>query len=218
MRNKLFKFSLCCVLVLGVAISANAANFEQNTITPNTFGYVNPDIDPFVPYSDVNNPAEKISSKLYKPSAGAIMVVTFHGNGEGGVQGTCNNYSQIAANRLAVTFSDKAIQEKLGGAYVLAFQAPDNWYDDWSAESCAVIKKACAEFGIKQIFLAGLSAGGLMCERMIAAYPDLFSGALISCAAIAKNDTQINPFDRPNAMMNSAVFSMPRTEESMQRS
>ena len=189
--RKFFKFTLCFALILSAALSAGASTFEQNTITPNTFGYVNPDTDAFVPYSDVNNPAEKISSKLYKPSAGAIMVVTFHGNGEGGVQGTCNNYSQIAANRLAVTFSDKAIQEKFGGAYVLAFQAPDNWYDDWSAEAGAVIKKAAEEFGIKQIFLAGLSAGGLMCERMIAAYPDLFSGALISCAAIAKNDTAV---------------------------
>ena len=191
MNNKLFKFTLCFALILSAVLSANAAVFEQNTITPNTFGYVNPDIDSFVQYSDVKNPADKISSKLYKPSAGSIMVVTFHGNGEGGVNGTCNNYSQIAANRLAVTFSDKAIQEKFKGAYVLAFQAPDNWYDDWSKEAGAVIKRACEEFGIKQVFLAGLSAGGLMCERMIAAYPDMFSGALISCAAIAKNDTAV---------------------------
>ena len=191
MRNKLPAFTLCCAVILSAVLSAGAATFEQNTSTPNTFGYVNPDVDVFVPYSDVKNPADKISSKLYKPSSATIMVVTFHGNGEGGVQGECNNYSQIAANRLAVTFSSKAIQEKFGGAYVLAFQAPDNWYDDWSAEAGVVIKRAAEEFGIKQIFLAGLSAGGLMCERMIAAYPDMFSGALISCAAIAKNDTAV---------------------------
>ena len=160
-------------------------------LTPNTLGYVNADIDSFVPYSDVKNPADKISSKLYKPSAGETMIVTFHGNGEGGVKDSCNNYAQIAANRLAVTFANKDFQEKVHGAYVLAFQAPDNWYDDWSSEAGAVIKRAAEEFGIKQIFLAGLSAGGLMCERMIAAYPDMFSGALISCAAIAKNDTPV---------------------------
>ena len=121
MRNKSFTFTLCFALLLCAAVSANAAVFEQNTITPNTLGYVNPDIDSFVQYSDVKNPADKISSKLYKPSAGSIMVVTFHGNGEGGVKGECNNYSQIAANRLAATFSSKAIQEKFRGAYILAF-------------------------------------------------------------------------------------------------
>ncbi len=190
MHNKLLRFSLCLTMVLAT-LSAHAATFQQNTLTPNTFGYVNSNTDSFVQYSDINNPADKISSKLYKPSSGSIMVVTFHGNGEGGVKGTCNNYSQIAANRLAVTFSSKAIQEKFNGAYVLAFQAPDNWYDDWSDEAGAIIKRACEEFGIKQVFLAGLSAGGLMCERMLAAYPDMFSGALLSCAAIAKNDTAV---------------------------
>lgn len=192
MHNKLLRFSLSLAMVLAAAISSHAATFEQNTLTPNTFGYVNPEIDSFVQYSDINNPADKISSKLYKPSAGSILIVTFHGNGEGGVKGTCNNYSQIAANRLAVTFSSKPIQEKFRGAYVLAFQAPDDWYgDDWSDEAEAIIKRACEEFGIKQVFLAGLSAGGLMCERMLAAYPDMFSGALISCAAISKNDTAV---------------------------
>jgi dienelactone hydrolase len=119
------------------------------------------------------------------------MVVVFHGNGEGGVSNVCNNYSQLAANELAVTFSSAGIQEKLHGAYVLAFQAPDAWYNDYTEVATTVIQKAKEEFNIKQIFVSGLSAGGLMTQRMLAKNPDMFAGALFSCAAIAKNDTKV---------------------------
>lgn len=77
------------------------------------------------------------------------------------------------------------------GAYVLAIQAPNYWCNDYTNQAKAIIDQAVKEFGIKQVFVSGLSAGGLMSQRMLAKYGDYFDGALLSCSAIAKNNQYV---------------------------
>lgn len=104
------------------------ATFVQNTDTQNGHGFVDEEIDQFETYSNVSGNSgnyTSIASKIYKPVSGDTLIVVFHGNGEGGVEGNCNNYAQLAGNRLAVTYTTNDVQEAFKGAYVLAFQAPD---------------------------------------------------------------------------------------------
>lgn len=197
--KKTFYSLLSALIVLTMSVSqVNAStvlsSFAQNTDTANTYGFVDTATDAFVTYSDVAGAPgsyTSLASKIYKPVSGDTLIVVFHGNGEGGVDGASNNYTQLAANRLAATFVEDDIQASFHGAYVLAFQAPDYWYNDYTTQAKAIIDHAKVEFGIDQVFIAGLSAGGLMSQRMLASYGDYFSGALISCAAIAKNNQYV---------------------------
>lgn len=189
--SALLAVAVTCTMMLSEVSAASICQFVQNTDTQNTFGYVDNEVDQFETYStvekDANGKYTSISSKIYKPVSGDVLIVCFHGNGEGGVNGDCNNYSQLAGNQMAVKFISPDIQQTYGGAYVLAFQAPDYWYNDYTEQAKAIIDQAKSEFGIKTVFVTGLSAGGLMTERMLAKFGNYFSGALISCAAIAKN-------------------------------
>lgn len=187
-------FIVCAMMVSGIN-AETMYHFVQNMDTQNGLGYVDKEVDQFESYSQVekdgNGQYTSLSSKIYKPNSGDVLIVCFHGNGEGGVAGKCNNYSQLAGNQMAVKFISQDVQKSYGGAYVLAFQAPDYWYNDYTAQAKTIIDQAVDEFGIKEVFVTGLSAGGLMSERMLAEYGDYFSGALISCAAIAKNDQYV---------------------------
>ena len=199
-KIKKFLSSLIAIMIVATMVTSNLSalevnsSFVQNTNTSNTYGYVNYETDQFETYSKVSGSAgnyTSIASKVYKPLSGDTLIVVFHGNGEGGVDGVSNNYSQIAANRLAVTYTTDELQSAFKGAYVLAFQAPDYWYNDYTQQAKTIIDQAIAEFGIKEVFVSGLSAGGLMTQRMLAKYGDFFAGALMSCAAIAKNDQYV---------------------------
>lgn len=165
--------------------------FVQDTDTANGLNFT----DPVTEALEVETTLEDdgIASRIYKPSSGETLIVTFHGNGEGGTEDGSNNYSQIAANRQVATMISQEVQEGFGGAYVLSFQTPDDWYTDHTEEVKKVIDEVVKEYNINpdRIFATGLSAGGLMTERMIGTYPELFAGALISCPAIAKNDTYV---------------------------
>lgn len=199
-KIKKFLSSLIAIMIVATMVTSNLSalevnsSFVQNTNTSNTYGYVNYETDQFETYSKVSGSAgnyTSIASKVYKPLSGDTLIVVFHGNGEGGVDGVSNNYSQIAANRLAVTYTTDELQSAFKGAYVLAFQAPDYWYNDYTQQAKTIIDQAIAEFGIKEVFVSGLSAGGLMTQRMLAKYGDFFAGALMTCAAIAKNDQYV---------------------------
>lgn len=200
--KKIRKFLLSFVSAMLVAtlFTANLnaldvnSEFIQNINTANTFGYVNYETEQFETYSNVKGSQgnyTSIASKIYKPLSGDTLIVVFHGNGEGGVNGICNNYAQLAGNRLAVTYTTDELQRAFKGAYVLAFQAPDYWYNDYTQQTKAIIDQAVNEFNIKEVFISGLSAGGLMSQKMLAKYGNYFSGALISCSAIAKNNQYI---------------------------
>lgn len=199
-RIKKFLLSFISAMLIATMFTSNLnaldinSEFIQNVNTANTFGYVNYETDQFETYSNVEGSAgnyTSIASKIYKPLSGDTLIVVFHGNGEGGVDGICNNYAQLAGNRLAVTYTTDELQSAFKGAYVLAFQAPDYWYNDYTQQAKAIIDQAVDEFNIKEVFISGLSAGGLMSQRMLATYGNYFSGALISCSAIAKNDQYI---------------------------
>ena len=192
--KKIFTSTLAALVAMVMSVSGvfatTTSQFVQNLDTQNTLGYVDSKVDQFETYSKVKKSGDtytSIASKIYKPVSGDTLIVCFHGNGEGGVNGNCNNYSPLAGNQMATTFISNDVQKAYHGAYVLAFQAPDYWYNDYTAQAKAVIDQAKNEFGIKQVFVTGLSAGGLMTERMLNKYGNYFSGALISCAAIAKN-------------------------------
>ena len=81
------------------------SEFIQNVNTANTFGYVNYETDQFETYSNVAGSAgnyTSIASKIYKPLSGDTLLVVFHGNGEGGVDGICNNYAPVSYTHLDV--------------------------------------------------------------------------------------------------------------------
>ena len=94
------------------------------------------------------------------------LVVWFHGNGEGDLLGSRNNVAQMLANRGTVAWASEEFQNILGGAHVMAFQAPDTWYyaqrdgllDIAANEINAVIR----QYGIdpKKVVVSGCSAGG----------------------------------------------------------
>ncbi len=132
-----------------------------------------------------------INYQLYKPAGGADkLVVWFHGNGEGDMLDSDNNVAQLLGNRGGVAWASDEFQEILGGAYVMAFQAPDTWYyaqrDGLLDQAAAEIRAVLSVYGIDpaKVVLSGCSAGGYMSTRMLIAHPELFAVALINCPAL----------------------------------
>ena len=132
-----------------------------------------------------------INYQLYKPEGGADkLVVWFHGNGEGDMLGSNNNVAQLLGNRGGVAWASDEFQQILGGAYVLAFQAPDTWYyaqrDGLLDQAAAEIRAVISVYGIDpaKVLLSGCSAGGHMSTRMLIAHPELFAAAMINCPAL----------------------------------
>ena len=96
----------------------------------------------------------------------------------------------MLGNRGTVAWATDETQAIFGGAHVMAFQAPDTWYN---AQKDELLKKAYNEINevIKaknidpeKVYISGCSAGGYMTTRMLIAYPDLFKAAMISCPAL----------------------------------
>ncbi len=117
------------------------------------------------------------------------LVVWFHGNGEGDLLNSGNNMAQMLANRGTVAWASEEFQDILGGAYVMAFQAPDTWYyaqkDGLLDQAAEEIQDVIEKYNIdpKKVLVSGCSAGGYMTTRMIIAHPDLFAAAIINCPA-----------------------------------
>ena len=138
-----------------------------------------------------------INYRFYAPEGGAdTLVVWFHGNGEGDLLQSNNNAAQMLANRGTVAWASEEFQEILGGAYVMAFQAPDTWYyaqrDGLLDQAAAEINDVVTQNGINpdRILVSGCSAGGYMTTRMIIAHPDLFCAAMINCPAYDVADSR----------------------------
>ena len=137
--------------------------------------------------------ADDIYYQFYQPTASLenkSLVVWFHGNGEGDYNNSKNNVAQMLGNRGTVAWASDMAQDIFDGAYVMAFQAPDTWYNAQSKGYMAMaydeINEVISQYGIdpNQVYVAGCSAGGYMTTRMIIEYPDLFTAAAITCPAL----------------------------------
>ena len=123
------------------------------------------------------------------------LIIWFHGNGEGGYKDYRNNVSQKLANRGAVAFAEDETQKIFGGAYVVAPQADDTWYNNYSKGYIKSVKAMIDEFASEnnvdknRIYIFGASAGGYMSFRMIIEYPDYFAAFSTSAAALDKAAT-----------------------------
>ena len=123
------------------------------------------------------------------------LIIWFHGNGEGGYKDYRNNVSQKLANRGAVAFAEDKKQKIFGGAYVVAPQADDTWYNNYSKGYIKLVKAMIDEFVSEnnvdknRIYVFGASAGGYMSFRMMIEYPNYFAAFSTSAAALDKAAT-----------------------------
>lgn len=123
------------------------------------------------------------------------LIIWFHGNGEGGYKNYRNNVSQKLANRGAVAFAEDKTQKIFGGAYVVAPQADDTWYNNYTKGYIKSVKAMIDEFVSEnnvdknRIYVFGASAGGYMSFRMMIEYPDYFAAFSTSAAALDKAAT-----------------------------
>lgn len=123
------------------------------------------------------------------------LIIWFHGNGEGGYKDYRNNVSQKLANRGAVAFAEDKTQKIFGGAYVVAPQADDTWYNNYTKGYIKSVKAMIDEFVSEnnidknRIYIFGASAGGYMSFRMMIEYPDYFAAFSTSAAALDKAAT-----------------------------
>ena len=120
------------------------------------------------------------------------LIIWFHGNGEGGYKDYRNNVSQKLANRGAVAFAEDKTQKIFDGAYVVAPQADDTWYNNYTKGYIKSVKAMIDEFASEnnvdknRIYVFGASAGGYMSFRMMIEYPDYFAAFSTSAAALDK--------------------------------
>ena len=123
------------------------------------------------------------------------LIIWFHGNGEGGYKDYRNNVSQKLANRGAVAFVEDKTQKIFDGAYVIAPQADDTWYNNYSKGYIKSVKAMIDEFASEnnvdknRIYVFGASAGGYMSFRMMIEYPNYFAAFSTSAAAVDKAAT-----------------------------
>ena len=123
------------------------------------------------------------------------LIIWFHGNGEGGYKDYRNNVSQKLANRGAVAFAEDKTQKIFGGAYVVAPQVDDTWYNNYSKGYIKSVKAMIDEFASEnnvdknRIYVFGASAGGYMSFRMMIEYPNYFAAFSTSAAALDKAAT-----------------------------
>jgi len=120
------------------------------------------------------------------------LIIWFHGNGEGGYKDYRNNVSQKLANRGAVAFAEDKTQKIFDGAYVVAPQADDTWYNNYTKGYIKSVKAMIDEFVSEnnidknRIYIFGASAGGYMSFRMMIEYPDYFAAFSTSAVALDK--------------------------------
>ena len=119
------------------------------------------------------------------------LIVWFHGNGEGGYKEYRNNISHKLANRGVVSFAEEKSQKIFGGAYVVAPQVDDTWYNNYSKGYIKKVKEMIDDIISKtpnidknRIYVFGASAGGYMSIRMGIEYPNYFAGINVSAPAI----------------------------------
>lgn len=167
--------------------SATISGFTQGAL-------VDPEVDRF----SAAVSRQGLNYRLAKPTTGRgerPLIVWLHGNGEGGFPGYYDNEVQLRANRGALGPATVEAQAVFGGAYVVAPQVPDTWYNadanGYQAKLRALIREVSAKNRIDQrrIYVLGASAGGLMSVKLTAAYPDDVAALVPTCPAFFLNRT-----------------------------
>jgi predicted esterase len=182
------------LLDLTYTITQNAPlrlrNGDSVTITSFRQGpLVDPEVDKFA--AGVSR--EGLNYRLYRPTTGRgarPLVIWLHGNGEGGFPGYYDNEAQLRANRGAIGPATLEAQAVFGGAYVLAPQVPDTWFNTaqagYEAKLLSLVRQVSARNRIDQqrIYVMGASAGGFMSMKLVSAYPNAFAALVPTCPAI----------------------------------
>ncbi|MBK8461361.1 MAG: prolyl oligopeptidase family serine peptidase [Micropruina sp.] len=159
---------------------------------------VDPEVDAFAHHTS----AEGIKYRLFEPRrtgsaarTAAPLIIWLHGNGEGGIPASYNNESQLRANRGGVGPATPEAQAIFGGAYVLAPQVPDTWYNIDSASYDTLIKAVIDQvvrrnrIDPERIYLLGGSAGGMMTLQLAGRYPSFFAADVTTAPALYLNRT-----------------------------
>ncbi|KMK51704.1 phospholipase [[Actinobacillus] muris] len=169
-----------------VGIFTQIPQFKQTDIMDN-------EVERFTPKISKSGLNYQIfSPNLQNSAQKRPLIIWFHGNGEGGVSSYQNNRAQLLANRGAIAFAETNTQKIFGGAYVIAPQAPDTWYHNYSKNYIQKMKGLIDEIVAnnaidnQRIYLFGASAGGYMALRMYIEYPELFAAASIAAPALDK--------------------------------
>ncbi|MFT3944439.1 MAG: PHB depolymerase family esterase [Ancrocorticia sp.] len=129
--------------------------------------------------------------------AGRPLVVWLHGGGEGGWAEAQDNALPLLANRGALGFATPESQDIFGGAYVLAPQATDRWFNDaemgYSEKLKALIDDVVANHSIdpSRIYVVGASNGGYMAARLGSDYPDYFAAVVPICPGVVSRGTTL---------------------------
>lgn len=132
------------------------------------------------------------------------LIIWLHGVGEGGT----NNVSQIAGNRGGVAFITEDVQQKFGGAYVIAPQCPTYWMEDFSSgdikikgskdytkDLISLIEEFIAntpDVDTTRIYIGGCSMGGYQTLRTVISSPKLFAGVFPICPAYAPTHYELD--------------------------
>ncbi len=164
-------------------------NGQSRTITSFRQGaLVDPEVDKFA----YGVSRQGLNYRLFTPDRRGKrpLVIWLHGNGEGGFPGYYDNEAQLRANRGALGPATAEAQAVFGGAYVLAPQVPDTWYNTDQARYAqklrSLVRQVSARNRIDQrrIYLMGASAGGFMSVKLAAAYPTTFAALVPTTPAL----------------------------------
>jgi predicted peptidase len=139
--------------------------------------------------------ADGIKYRLFTPSPikkndERPLIIWLHGAGEGGIPGYYANETRLLANRGALGPATPEAQAIFKGAYVVAPQVPDSWYNldqaGYAEKIKALIDQLTDALPIDsdRVYVMGASAGGFMAVQMASRYPTFFAAAVPTCPAL----------------------------------
>lgn len=152
---------------------------------------VNPEVDAFD-----EGETEGLRYRLWRPdfadtaSTGRPLLVWLPANGDGGAGEIYDGDSHLRAVRGALALAGAEAQELFGGAYVLAPQVEDSWFEDedqgYVDRLLTLIDQVCEQERIdrSRVHLTGASSGGMMAVKVAAARPEQVASVVLSAPAL----------------------------------
>jgi len=151
---------------------------DANMYTART--YIHDEVDDYLTGEETNDGATT-PYRLFVPDGWQKtqlpLVIWLHGAGERGT----NNFTQIAANRGALNYSDLEAQAE-HPCFVLAPQANDDGWDEKALKNIhALVIKLMSEYNIdgSRIYVTGCSMGGMGSKALIYAYPEMIAATVV---------------------------------------